>query len=77
MGWVESDDPVTLHEPHQRIDKKDNLSDYERGERGCWCGECGAKITLGPGLEKEYGHYAECEFRNVDRVPNNKSSDRS
>jgi len=69
--WVDSDDPVTLHKPHQRIDYKSGIEGYQRGERGCWCHCCGAKVTLGPDLVNEYGHYAECEFRNIEREPNN------
>lgn len=74
--WVDSDGPVYLHEPHQRIDNNnERITEYPRGERGFWCEECRAKVTLGPGLETEYGHFEGCEHRNVDRTPSNKAGE--
>ena len=73
--WVDSDEPVTLHKDHQRIDYVPKISEYKRGQRGFWCDLCGAKATLGPNLEKEYGHYGSCPERNIDRKPANNSPD--
>ena len=74
--WVDSDEPVTLHEPHQRIDYKSGIAGYKRGERGFWCDECGAKVTIGTDGSTEYGHFGDCPHRNVDRRPaNNKGHD--
>jgi len=72
-SWVISDEAVTLHEPHQRIDNNnERITEFARKERGFWCDECHSKCTLGPGLETEYGHYGGCSHRNVDRIPSNK-----
>jgi hypothetical protein len=62
----------TLEKDHQRRDPhpSSNFGGYDFGERGFWCESCGAKCTLGLNKE-EYGHYADCPHRNIERDPNN------
>ncbi len=65
----------TLNEPHQLRERVARMSNahgdgYDLKERGFFCRDCNSKCTLGLNGE-EYGHYADCPHRNVDRDPNN------